>query len=63
MLIAQPAMQLLKKHNYDENEILALLTANPAEILGKEISLGRLEQGLDANFLVAKESRFRNDRG
>ncbi|TQR20298.1 amidohydrolase family protein [Psychrobacillus vulpis] len=54
MLIAHPAMQLLKKHNYDENKILALLTANPANVLGKEHRFGRLEQGLDANFLVAE---------
>lgn len=54
MLIANPAMQLLKKHHYDENEILAMLTAHPAEILGKEDYFGRLEQGLDANFLVAE---------
>ena len=40
MQIAQPAMQLLKKHHYsDNNQILALLTANPAEILGKEKSV------------------------
>lgn len=54
MLIANPAMQLLKQHNYDENEILAMLTAHPAEILGKEDCFGRLEWGLDANFLVAE---------
>jgi imidazolonepropionase-like amidohydrolase len=54
MLIAQPAMQLLKKHNYDENKILALLTNNPAKLLGKENQFGRLEVGLDANFLVTE---------
>jgi len=54
MLIAQPSMQLLKENNYDENEILALLTANPAALLGRENSFGRLEEGLDANFLVAE---------
>ncbi|WP_318618039.1 amidohydrolase family protein [Sporosarcina sp. YIM B06819] len=54
MLIANPAMQLLKQYGYDENEILAMLTAHPAEILGKEDYFGRLEQGLDANFLVAE---------
>ncbi|WP_144510345.1 amidohydrolase family protein [Bacillus sp. FJAT-22090] len=52
MLIAQPSMQLLKKHHYDENEVLALITNNPAAILGKENQFGRLEKGLDANFLV-----------
>lgn len=54
MLIAQPAMQLLKKHHYDENNILALLTYNPAKLLGKESQFGRLEVGLEANFLVAE---------
>ncbi len=54
MFIASPSMQLLKKHNYDENEILALLTANPAKIMGKEDRFGRLERGLDANFLVSE---------
>ena len=53
MLIAQPAMKLLQKHHYDENAILALLTDNPAKLLGKENQFGRLEVGLDANFLVA----------
>ncbi|MEI4769162.1 amidohydrolase family protein [Psychrobacillus sp. FJAT-51614] len=54
MLIAQPSMQLLKNNQYDENEILALITDNPAEILGKDHQFGRLEKGLDANFLVAE---------
>ncbi|TQR09273.1 amidohydrolase family protein [Psychrobacillus soli] len=54
MLIANPSMQLLKQNNYDENTILALLTNNPAIILGKENQFGRLEKGLDANFLVAE---------
>ncbi|MFJ7969785.1 amidohydrolase family protein [Psychrobacillus sp. NPDC096389] len=54
MLIAYPSMQLLKENNYDENAILALLTNNPATILGKENQFGRLEKGLDANFLVAE---------
>ncbi|MFJ8065758.1 amidohydrolase family protein [Psychrobacillus sp. NPDC096426] len=54
MLIANPSMRLLKQNNYDENTILALLTNNPAVILGKEKQFGRLERGLDANFLVAE---------
>ncbi len=54
MSIAQPAMQLLKKHHYTDNEILSLLTANPAEILGKENQFGKIEVGMDANFLVAE---------
>jgi imidazolonepropionase-like amidohydrolase len=54
MIIAQPAMQLLKKHYYDENKILALLTDNPAKLLGKDDRFGRLEAGLEANFLVSE---------
>ena len=47
-------MQLLKKHHYDENMILSLLTDNPAKLLGKDDTFGRLEVGLEANFLVAE---------
>ncbi|WP_042355539.1 amidohydrolase family protein [Bacillus rubiinfantis] len=54
MLISQPSMLLLKTHGYDENEILAMITANPANILGKEACFGRIEPGLEANFLVAE---------
>lgn len=54
MLIAQPAMKLLKKHDYDENKILALITDNPAKLLGKDDVFGRLEAGLEANFLVSE---------
>ncbi|WP_043932478.1 amidohydrolase family protein [Bacillus sp. EB01] len=54
MLIAHPAMRLLEENNYTENEILALLTVNPAKILGKESKYGSLETGKDANFLVAE---------
>lgn len=53
MLIAGPAMKLLKD-SYNENDILALLTANPAKILGKEKHFGKLKPGLEANFLVAE---------
>lgn len=54
MLIAHPAMVLLKEHGYDENDILALLTANPAKIMGKEDRYGRIEPGMEANFLVSE---------
>lgn len=47
-------MQLLKKHHYDENKILALLTANPVDLLGKASQFGRLIPGLNANFLVSE---------
>ncbi|MEH7225650.1 amidohydrolase family protein [Bacillus sp. JJ1566] len=53
MLIAEPVMNVLK-NTFDENQILALLTHNPARILGKENQFGRLETGLEANFLVAE---------
>ncbi|MFD2444068.1 amidohydrolase family protein [Bacillus sp. CGMCC 1.16607] len=53
MQIAQPAMELLKSE-IDENDILALLTANPAQILGKEHQFGRLLPGLEANFIVTE---------
>lgn len=53
MLIAQPGMKLLRENGYDENEVLALLTANPAAVLEKGDRFGKLEVGMDANFLVA----------
>ncbi|KKK39899.1 hypothetical protein WQ57_01070 [Mesobacillus campisalis] len=54
MIIAHPAMRLLEEHGYDENAILALLTANPAKIMGKESRYGSLVPGMEANFLVAE---------
>ncbi|WP_102348850.1 amidohydrolase family protein [Bacillus sp. Marseille-P3661] len=54
MVIAHPAMQLLKEKGYDENVILALLTSNPANLLGKEHRFGRILPGLEANFLVTE---------
>ncbi|WP_106498332.1 amidohydrolase family protein [Lentibacillus sp. Marseille-P4043] len=52
MKIAQPGMKLLHENGLDENEVLAMLTANPAAILGKGDQFGKLEPGMDANFLV-----------
>lgn len=46
-------MKLLKK-DFDENEILVMLTANLAKILGKQRQFGRLKPGLEANFIVAE---------
>lgn len=54
MKIAQPGMKALQESGYKESEILALLTANPAAILGKSDRYGKLAYGLDANFLVAE---------
>ncbi|WP_077329688.1 amidohydrolase family protein [Virgibacillus siamensis] len=53
MLIAQPGMKLLHANGYDENQTLAMLTANPATILGKGNQFGKLQKGMNANFLVA----------
>lgn len=53
MLIAQPAMKMMHEQQFDENDILALLTANPADILAKGNQFGRLKKGMDANFLVS----------
>lgn len=54
MQIAQPFMLHLAEQGWDENDILALITANGAKILGKEGVYGRLKEGMEANFLVAK---------
>jgi imidazolonepropionase-like amidohydrolase len=53
MQIARPAMKFMEK-KFNENDILSLITANPAHVLGKENQFGRLEPGLEANFLVAE---------
>lgn len=52
MEVAQPAMKLLAANGFDENEILRLLTVQPAEIVGNE-QVGSLAIGKHANFLVA----------
>ncbi|WP_249869053.1 amidohydrolase family protein [Oceanobacillus saliphilus] len=52
MKIAHPGMKLLQENGFDENKILALLTANPSAVLGKGDKFGKLQQGMDANFVV-----------
>lgn len=52
MLISHPSMKLLFNSGYDENRCLSLLTANPAKILGLENSIGKLDIGMSADFLV-----------
>lgn len=52
MEIAHPSMKLLHDKGYNENDLLALLTINPANVLGKAQQFGSLEPGKDANFLV-----------
>jgi imidazolonepropionase-like amidohydrolase len=54
MAAAHLAMRLLADDGWNENDILALITANAAEILGKKEQFGSLKPGLDANFLVAR---------
>lgn len=52
MQIANPAMTLMKVHGYDDNEILALITRNPAYMLRKANQFGMLLPGMKANFLI-----------
>ncbi|MDU1202549.1 MAG: amidohydrolase family protein [Clostridiales bacterium] len=52
MLISHPSMKLLFNSGYDENRCLSLLTANPAKILGLENSIGKIDIGMSADFLV-----------
>lgn len=52
MFIANSSMKLLFDNGYDENICLSLLTSNPAKILGLEDSIGKLEVGMYADFLV-----------
>lgn len=53
MLLAHPSMLILRDLDWDENDILKLITLNPAKILGKDLLFGSLDIGKDANFLVA----------
>lgn len=52
MRIAKPSMDLLYNNGYDENICLSLLTANPSNVLGLEDAVGKLDIGMDADFLV-----------
>lgn len=54
MLLSHPSMLMLKELDYDESEILQLITLNPAKVLGKDKLYGSLEEGKDANFIVSK---------
>ncbi len=53
MLIAHPSMRLLFENGFDENVCLSLLTSNPAKVLGVENSVGKLDIGMSADFLVS----------
>src|SRR5699024_10471278 len=52
MQIAQPSMKALYHDGLDENEILALLTANPEANMEKENQCEKIARGVDANFLM-----------
>jgi imidazolonepropionase-like amidohydrolase len=53
MRIAQPAMQRLADCGLDENHVLALITRNPAEVMGRGDRYGQLREGMEANFVIA----------
>lgn len=53
MLLAHPSMNLLFENGFDENICLSLLTSNPAKILGLENTVGKLDIGMSADFLVS----------
>ncbi|MBQ2769610.1 MAG: amidohydrolase family protein [Clostridia bacterium] len=54
MAVAAPAMQALKAAGYDENHCLALITKNPAAVLGLADVTGQIAPGLDADLIVCK---------
>lgn len=53
MSISHPSMKLLRENGWDDNDILALITLNPAKIMKMEHQTGSLKKGLDATFIVA----------
>ena len=52
MLISNPTLRLLNWFGYNENICLSLLTSNPAKILGLEDKIGKLDVGMNEDFLV-----------
>ena len=54
MLLAQPAMVLLREKGWSENDCLRLLTAAPAKVMGCENRFGQLLPGMEATFLAAR---------
>lgn len=54
MNIAAPSIKELMKKDYDENEVLKLITLNGAKILGIDEKIGSLDIGKDADFIVCK---------
>jgi imidazolonepropionase-like amidohydrolase len=53
MLIAHEAMENLRHLKWNENEVLKLITLNPAIVMGRDKQYGSIEAGKNANFLVA----------
>ena len=47
------ALQVAHENGFDENVCLSLLTSNPAKVLGVENSVGKLDIGMSADFLVS----------
>src|SRR5699024_7382962 len=52
MQIAKSSMKAMYHDGFDEHEILALLTANPAANIEKEDQFAKIERGMDANFVI-----------
>jgi len=52
MALANPSFVHLKKLGYNENTLLAMLTQNPADVLGLGDRLGSIEEGKEATFLL-----------
>lgn len=53
MLLAQPAMALLREKGWQESDCLRLLTAVPAKVMGCEDRFGVLAPSMEATFLAA----------
>lgn len=54
MNISAPSIKELMNMNYDENEVLKLITLNGAKVLGIDEKIGSLDIGKDADFIVCK---------
>ena len=61
MLLAQPAMVLLREKGWSENDCLRLLTAAPAKVMGCENRFGQLLPGMEATGEKLSSSAFRRE--